>query len=219
MFPQPPNTDQTGDFSLLNPVDVPAGLTAGPWQVDDDGRPTRRLSDGSTQRLDGSINTYPVDSATRTCCGGIGTHTHECLESASALGLAVQALVEVRKIVQQLPERWDLKAKIDLATREVAQLGDVPMCDIKWCGNKNPAHKEHHFSSTFTMKGGHDHLDVGASVDMSGDYDNEIAFRAWFTDDDVTDSVSAYLTVEQAREVISTIELAIERRAELRGAK
>lgn len=24
-------------------------------------------------------NSYPVDSATRTCCGGIGTHTRDCL--------------------------------------------------------------------------------------------------------------------------------------------
>lgn len=25
-----------------------------------------------------ATNPYPVDSATRTCCGGIGTHTREC---------------------------------------------------------------------------------------------------------------------------------------------
>lgn len=162
---------------------------------------------------------HPVDSETRTCCGGIGAHTLECQESAALLGLAVQALLEVRKIVRQLPERWTLKAKLDAATHEIAQLGGVPMCSVAWCSNKNPAHREHHFSRTVTAKGGHDHLEVGAAVDLDGDHDDEIIVRAWFTDDDVTDSVSVNLTTEQAREVISTIELAIERRAELRGAK
>lgn len=47
-------THQTGDYSLLAPVPIPDGLTAGPWRLDD-GRPIRTLSDGTTQWIDGSI--------------------------------------------------------------------------------------------------------------------------------------------------------------------
>ncbi|QZT54600.1 hypothetical protein [Mycolicibacterium austroafricanum] len=37
-----------------------------------------------------STNPYPVDSATRTCCGGIGTHTRTCsTEPAAPAGASV----------------------------------------------------------------------------------------------------------------------------------
>jgi hypothetical protein len=31
-----------------------------------------------------TTNAYPVDSATRTCCGGIGRHTRDCQSLAVA---------------------------------------------------------------------------------------------------------------------------------------
>ena len=43
-------------------------------------------------------------------------------------------------------------------------------------------------------------------------------FRAWFSEGQEYDSVVVELTVDQAREAITLIELAISRREELRGA-
>lgn len=55
------------DFSLLAPVPVPAGLTAGLWDTDAKGHLVRTLSDGRVQRSNGDIIeqckhcTVPVD--------------------------------------------------------------------------------------------------------------------------------------------------------------
>lgn len=56
------------DFSLLAPVPVPAGVTAGLWDTDAKGHLVRTLSDGRVQRGNGDIIvhckhcTVPVDS-------------------------------------------------------------------------------------------------------------------------------------------------------------
>lgn len=73
---------------------------------------------------------------------------------------------------------------------------------------------------TITAVHGHEHLGIGATVNPSEDHEDEIGVRAWWQEDGKTqDSVWLFLTVEQARDVIGMIELAIERRAALRGAK
>lgn len=137
------------------------------------------------------------------------------------LAEAVTALVEVQKILGDVfgDKPSEARAKVISAAHELAKLGNVRTCRVPWCTNKNPGHGEHHFSQTVTAKGGREHLDVGAAVDLNGDYDDEIAFRAWFAEDDDRDSVFVNLNVDQAFEVIALIELAIARRQELRGVK
>lgn len=135
---------------------------------------------------------------------------------------AVESLMRASEIVNEVfkDEPSDARAQILGATRELAKLGKLRMCDVPWCESSEPNHREHRYDQTVTSKSGNEHLEIGTVVDLRGDYDDEIQFRAWFREGaNIYETVSVYLTEPQAREVITAIELAIVRRAELRGAK
>ncbi|MDN4520717.1 hypothetical protein QYF68_23290 [Mycolicibacterium austroafricanum] len=84
------------------------------------------------------INQHPVDSATRACCGGIGTHTRECraltsllngevksadiaLRLDSAVNLIDLARADGNKVLQDLPRDTGLFQVVDM----VAALGHL----------------------------------------------------------------------------------------------
>jgi hypothetical protein len=173
---------------------------------------------GSTCRCgaDADVTFHHPDGGEWDVCEDCGIRQAQRI--SASICQAVESLVAAQSIVDEtVAEHYELKAKIAGAAEDLAKLGNVPMCDVEWCESKGPGHKEHEFDRTITSKCGGDHLEIGAGIDLSGDYDNEIGIRAWWQDGDQYESVSIHLTVEQAREAISLIELAIARRAELRG--
>lgn len=76
-------------------------------------------------------NPYPVDSATRACCGGIGTHTRGCrsadqvqdlnttdvaLRLDTAVNLVDLARSDGNKVLRELPSTAPLFSVVDLVT-------------------------------------------------------------------------------------------------------
>ena len=53
-------TPSDRDCSLLAPVPLPPGATAGPWQLGANGHPYRVLSTGAVQRVNGTIDAEAV---------------------------------------------------------------------------------------------------------------------------------------------------------------
>jgi hypothetical protein len=178
---------------------------------------------GSTCRCgaDADVTFHHPDGGAWDVCQDCGIRQAQRI--SESIGKAVESLVEAHSIVDKVfpIEPTELKGKILSATRELATLGGIKMCAIEWCENKYPHHNEHSYRTRITNNSGSEHLDIGTAVDVHRDVlpelQDDISIRAWFAADGDYDSVVVNLTEAQAREVIAAIELAIARRAELRG--
>lgn len=136
------------------------------------------------------------------------------VEALDALGVA-KTIVDS---IYPIGTPSEARGKIASAAKELVDAGNVSTCDVEWCDSTEWLHQEHTHRDTITGHSGVEHLEIGAAVDPKGTRDDEIVFRAWFSEGQEYDSVVVELTVDQAREAITLIELAISRREELRGA-
>ena len=61
-------------------------------------------------------NTYPVDSTTRTCCGGIGGHTHTCRPRRldDAVNLIDLVRTDVNQVIRDLPDDAPMWVVVDV---------------------------------------------------------------------------------------------------------
>lgn len=110
-------------YSEAAPVDPGAPTPGG-----DRSNPTIRKQKGSTMLQPPTDNPYPVDSATRRCCGVIGGHARDCGYSADAalqldgaVNLVDLARADANNALRMMPADVPLFAVVDV----VAALGHL----------------------------------------------------------------------------------------------